>query len=189
MECTGTVREINLDYKTGKMIISLNINEDVRDMIDSILGVDKLRIKLSRYRKKRSLDANAYFHVLVGKIADVLESSKQEVKNDLLSRYGQYEIQNGSLIHLIIRDDINVRMMDEIHLQPTTSVRTMDDGNVYRVYRVIRGSHTYNTKEMSQLIKGTVNEAKELGIETATPQELAVMEKKWGVKFEQHNTS
>ena len=42
------------------------------------------------------------------------------------------------------------------------------------------GSHTYDTKEMSRLIEGTVSEAKELGIDTRTPEEIALMTEEWG---------
>lgn len=46
----------------------------------------------------------------------------------------------------------------------------------------MRGSHTYNTAEMSKLIDGTVSEAKELGIETMTPDQIEEMKQKWGFK-------
>ena len=36
-----------------------------------------------------------------------------------------------------------------------------------------------NTQEMSRLIDGTVSQAKELGIETATPEELERMKNEW----------
>ena len=42
-------------------------------------------------------------------------------------------------------------------------------------YIVIRGSHTYNSKEMSQLINGVVQEAQNLDIETMTPTEIEQM--------------
>lgn len=45
------------------------------------------------------------------------------------------------------------------------------------------GSSTYNTKEMSVLIDSIVCEAKELGIETATPEELERMKREWGIDF------
>jgi hypothetical protein len=45
---------------------------------------------------------------------------------------------------------------------------------------VMRGSHTYDTREMSRLIDGTVEEAKELGIETLTPEQLERMKASWG---------
>ena len=48
-------------------------------------------------------------------------------------------------------------------------------------YKIYRGSHTYDTKEMSVLIDGTVADAKELGIETLPPAELQAMKERWGV--------
>ena len=36
-----------------------------------------------------------------------------------------------------------------------------------------------DSKEMSRLIEGTIDEAKQLGIETATPKEIAEMTAKW----------
>ena len=40
---------------------------------------------------------------------------------------------------------------------------------------------TYDTKEMSVLIDGTVADAKELGIDTITPAELQEMKERWGI--------
>jgi hypothetical protein len=45
----------------------------------------------------------------------------------------------------------------------------------------MRGSHTYDSREMSRLIDGTVSEAKELGIETLSPAELERMKQQWRV--------
>lgn len=188
MEFTGRLSGLDIDYMSGSQKIQIQANEDVREAFDSLKDCEKLSVKIVRYRKKRSLDANAYFHVLVGKIAESVNSSKPAVKNLLLAKYGQYEIQDDSIVHLIIREDIDVSEMEEIHLAATSAVRTLDDGKLYRVYRVIRGSHTYDSYEMSKLIDGTVSEAKELGIETATPEELKAMEEKWKVKFEKRIT-
>ena len=75
------------------------------------------------------------------------------------------------------------------HLQPTASTTTNKAGKLFRINLVMRGSHTYDTKEMSELIKGTVEEAKELGIETATPQEIKEMEERWGLKIEKEKVN
>ena len=48
----------------------------------------KLSIKVVKYRKKRSLDANAYMWVLLSKIAEVIHSNKDDVYIEMLSRYG-----------------------------------------------------------------------------------------------------
>ena len=79
-------------------------------------------------------------------------------------------------------NDIEVYDLEFCHLQPTASTTTNKAGKLFRINLVMRGSHTYDTKEMSELIKGTVAEAKELGIETATPQEIKEMEERWRVR-------
>ena len=104
------------------------------------------------------------------------------MKNTLLQKYGQLAIENDSIVPLIIRDDIDMMEREEIHVRPTDKTRIMDDGKSYRVYLLLRGSHTYNTAEMSSLIDGTVQDAKEQGIETATPDELERMKQQWRVE-------
>lgn len=51
-----------------------------------------------------------------------------------------------------------------------------DDSYIVRCYF---GSSTYNTKEMSDLIHGTVSDAESLGIDTITPEELERMLAIW----------
>ena len=46
---------------------------------------------------------------------------------------------------------------------------------------MMRGSHTYDTKEMSRLIDGAVFEAQALGIETLPPDELERMKQQWNL--------
>lgn len=52
-------------------------------------------------------------------------------------------------------------------------------------YRLMRGSHTYDSREMSELIKGTIQEAEDLGIETLTPRELKQILGKWNPRKEE----
>ena len=98
-----------------------------------------------------------------------------------------YEKINGQLVTIPLDDDIEAYNLEFCHLQPTASTTTNKAGKLFRINLVMRGSHTYDTKEMSELIKGTVAEAKELGIETATPQEIKEMEERWRAKLEKTN--
>ena len=139
----------------------------------------ELRIEVKEYREGRSLNANAYFHVLVDKIAKALKISEVESKNQMLARYGQLD---NYVKTIILDDEIEWQKLTSIHLRPTTHTKVMENGRLYRVYLVIRGSHTYDTAEMGQLIDGTVEEAKALGIETMTPAELERMIKAWDQK-------
>lgn len=182
MDFTGRIVNLMVDYFAKRQTLMIEINEDARNLVDQLKDCEKLTITIKKFRKKRSLDANAYFHVLVGKIADVVGNSKPAVKNMLLSKYGQYAIENDTIVHLIIRDDVDVSEREDIHLATTSNTKVLDDGRLYRVYRLLRGSHTYDTREMSILIDGAVSEAKELGIETMTPDQLEEMKQRWGAK-------
>lgn len=139
--------------------------------------VDKdLDIELKIHREKRSLNANAYFHLLVEKIAGVHKVTHTEIHNQLIADYG---FMDEEITNIILDDAIDWRRIETLHLKPTTATRMMDNGRLYRVYYVMRGSHTYNTAEMSRLIDGTVSEAKELGIETLSENELRRMVELW----------
>lgn len=135
----------------------------------SIKDSDKL-FRIDEHRKKRTLTQNAYYWQLLSQVADALRMSKTELHNRMLADYGQVDTE---LRYIIMRDEIDWKASRTIHLKPTSSVRVMDNGILYRVYLVIRGSSTYNTKEMSVLVDGIIQEAKQQGIETMTPADLA----------------
>ena len=165
------------DYAGNKWLLTFETSE--APTIYDKTKDKELRIEVKEYREGRSLNANAYFHVLVDKIAKALKISEVESKNQMLARYGQLD----SYVKTIILDDeIEWQKLTSIHLRPTTHTKVMENGRLYRVYLVIRGSHTYDTAEMGQLIDGTVEEAKVLGIETMTPAELERMIKAWDQK-------
>lgn len=177
METKGRLVDVSKSILDNRWRLTFDV-ESV-PAVDSISGRD-LRIKACVWREKRSLNANAYFHVLVGKIADVMDLSITEVKNQLIADYGQFEInEDGGCQMIILNDSIEWESVEWLHLRPTQSTKVLDDGKVYRVYRVMRGSHTYDTKEMSRLIDATVEMAKGLGIETLTPQDLERMKLQW----------
>ena len=157
----------------GRFVIQLEVNS--ADLYDSLKD-EVLDVEIKKHREKRSLNANAYFHVLCGKIAEVQKLSHTMVHNQMIADYGQMD---EDIKNIIMDAEIPWEKVQTIHLRPTTATRMMDNGKLYRVYIVMRGSHTYDTKEMSRLIDGTVQEAKQLGIETLTPAELERMMRAW----------
>ena len=174
MEWTGKVTSISRDWKTNKLNITFSLNERVEGELDKIKDCEKLSIKAVKYRRKRSLDANAYMWVLLTKIAEEIHSSKDDVYIEMLSRYGVFThiIVKPSVVDKVKAEWRTVRELGEINVNGTSGVQL----------QCYFGSSTYNTKEMSVLIDGIVSEAKELGIETATPEELERMKKEWGVE-------
>lgn len=174
MECKGRIKDIIRDVVGGKVRLTLELDRKELDGMENLTKSD-LRVKLVQWREKRSLDANAYYWVLLGQLAKVLKLSTTELHNQFLADFGQIEVIDGSVVTVVMRQDIDHRKIATIHLKPTSKIEIRDDGQAYSYYQVMRGSHTYNTAEMSVLIEGLVAEAKAQGIETATPDEIAHM--------------
>lgn len=147
--------------------------------VERLTGKD-LRCELTEWRERRSLNANAYFHVLAQKIAYRAAQSLTEAKNQLVSDYGTLErLESGKVMTITMLDEIDWRKVSGMHLHPTQAVKEMEDGRLYRAYLVMKPTHLLDTKEMAQLIDGTIREAQELGIETLTPAELERMKASW----------
>ena len=153
------------------------------DAVDEIRGMEnkEVTLEVKQVGRKRSLSANAYFHVLVGKIADKLNVSKPRCKNILLGRYGQRWIEADRPVIISVRSDIDMLEFENPHCIPVGHGQVQ--GKDFTHYAVIRGSHEYNTVEMSHLIDGTVQEAKELGIETLPATVLERMMKAWNQSY------
>ena len=183
MECTATLQTLNRDWQSNKLIMTFAINEDVsNESIEEIRQCEKLSLVAKKWRQKRSLDANSYFHVLVGKIADASTISKAKAKNILICKYGQPELlPDGS--PMVYKTNAPVDYMMELESIHSIPIKFSEEkGKEVVFYKLYRGSHTLDSYEMSKLIEGTVADAKELGIETLTPRELAIMYEKWGEK-------
>lgn len=180
MKFTGKIQNIVKDWATGQFHITFTVNEaSAIAEIDKIKDVEKLSIEAKKYREKRSLDANAYYWQLVTQIAEAINSSISFVHNYLLRKYGQVLIIDDKMAFVVLPDtDEASRKADEadtFHVKPTSQVKVGKDGKTYRTYIMLRGSSDCNTYEMSKLIDGCVSEAKYLGIETLTPDELERM--------------
>lgn len=142
------------------------------------------RWEVKEHKEKRSLDSNAYFHVLTDKLRQKMGWSMAKMKNHLITSYGQIEYgEDGKPIYL--KANIPEEKMAELEYLHALPVKY--EGDDVTFYRIYRGSHTYNSQEMSQLIAGTVDECQALGIETATPQELARMAAAWESRYGRKN--
>lgn len=155
------------------VFLTENLPNSINDLADKDLFV-----KAAVYRKRRSLNANAYFHLLNGKLADKLGISKARCKNTLIGRYGQYMMIDGE--PAVLKTNVPPEKMLEnetFHSSPFAQKKENNKNLVY--YYIYRGTHSYDTKEMGILINGTVEECKEQGIDTVPPDELKAMMAAW----------
>lgn len=142
-----------------------------------VFNTPEVEITVGKAKNKRSLNANAYFHVLVSKIADKMRISKPRCKNILLSRYGQYEMHDGDLVYISVLSDIDMMEREDIHCSPV-AYRELN-GKQFTHYAIMKHSHDLDSYEFAKLLDGTIDEANDLGIETITPAEKERMLKEW----------
>ena len=136
----------------------------------------KYQAELKEHRKKRSLDANAYAWVLLGKISAKVGVTKEEVYRHFIKDVGD------NYVIVPIRNDAVEKWTENWQSKGIGWVcdilgESKLDGytNIITYY----GSSTYDSAQMSRLINLIVDECKEQGIETATPQELSLLLEEW----------
>lgn len=81
----------------------------------------------------------------------------------------------GVFVDMTVIDEA-VEMLTK-HFRYVETEPSINDG--YTDARCYIGSSEYDTKQMSDLINGTVNDAKDLGIETLTDDEITEMMELW----------
>lgn len=133
------------------------------------------KMTLSSSVKKRSLDANAYCWVLIDKIAAKTRIPKTEVYRNMIREVG------GNSTLVCVQD----KAVDQLvrgwsnngigWVTDTTPSKLAGCTNVILYY----GSSTFDTEQMSRLIDLVVQDARELGIETLTPDDLERMKVQW----------
>lgn len=128
-------------------------------------------VTVEQIKRRRSLDANAYFHVLCSKIAEKTGLSMDEVKSNMVVNYG------APLYAVTIPSDADISTM-------WAYSRFIGEDNGKAEYWLYKQTHTLNSSEMAKLIKGTIQEAQQLDIATITPRELAELEQKWEARYD-----
>ena len=193
MELTGKIVDMSIDYGSGKPRITLEINEKIAasDKFEKLRKFDKLVVKISKYRKKRSTDANSYFWVLCTQLAEALSDEKTIYTSEDI--YRQTIRESG-----IYRDFPNLSKDQARTLQTawkqqglgwfSEQVDYAQNGeNVF--IRCYYGSSIYNEKQMSRLIDNIIQDCQSVGIETKPPDEIARLKSLWGEDYEKYNAN
>lgn len=147
----------------GDWVLGVTLKtESVRDAMNlcDTQGGD-YEVTIKKYRPNRSLSANAYFHVLCGKLAVELNTDLPEIKKMLVCRYG------------VIEPNTEIRLPRGINpndFYPYTEWIGGDDQTDF--YILYKETHRMDTAEFARLINGTIEECHTLGIETLSDAEL-----------------
>jgi hypothetical protein len=148
--------------------------EKSRDLNDyQLVEVIELVDKLKHKRPKRSLNANNYLWQIIQQIADKIGSTKEEVYKQAIQDKGQFQI-------IPIKDEaVNtfIKCWAKNGLGNICDIKGKSKIEGYTNIICYFGSSTYDNKQFHAFTEYIVNEANELGIETRTPDEIAMMER------------
>ena len=98
-----------------------------------------------------------------------MRMDKEDVYLQMLKSYGQSQM-------ISVLSEIDVSKFLKYYEKAGESIL---NGKNFTHYKVYTGSSEYDTKEMSILIDGIVQECKQLGIETMSPDELKSLKESW----------
>lgn len=178
---------MNATFKKAKIMtedgiwLCLKVNEaaPVRAFVYNMK--DRLYdLVIKEHREKRSLDANAYCWVLIGKLAGKLGISPEDVYRhyipDVAGNYAIVPVKEDRLAH-----------WDRIWCSDHLGRMTKDMGpcrakNMEGYHNVMSyfGSSDYDTKQMARLIDLIIQDCKVQDIETLPPDKLALLKEEWG---------
>lgn len=171
----GRIAGLAFDLNGGQLL-TLALDDDFRQQYDSLQG-KKLDIAIKPYRRRRSLDANAYAWVLIGKIAAAVGMSREQIYREAIRQIG------GVSDIVCVKDEAVDKLRRSWakngigwHTETLPS-KLAGCTNVILYF----GSSVYDTAQMSALIDRLVSDAKELGLETATPEQIENYKNLWEV--------
>lgn len=161
MESKSTLYGISRDFKTNKTILSFLV--DTFSPETDLSG--DLRLTVRRWKERRSLDANGYLWVLLTKMALCLNTSKEEVYEEMLNRYGvPFTDEDGGHVVVGVNKSINLKRAGHW--------KHYKDDEACSYWYLLKGTSEYDTAEMSAFLDRVIDECKEMGIETASPDEI-----------------
>lgn len=144
--------------------------------IDSLDDEKKYKIEIKEHRKKRSLTSNSYAWQLMDKLAVVLCKSKEEIYKSYIKEIG------GNNEMLNVKTAAVERLTREWQRNGLGYVIDVIESydNGFSDVILYYGSHTYNQAQMNRMISLIVQDCKEYGIETESPDELQRLVDMWG---------
>lgn len=145
----------------GKQRVTLEINGDFREIWDKLHQEPVLDVEIKKHREKRSLSANAYFHVLCNKISAETGESEDAVKRRLVVSYGALaRDKDGKPVGLKLPPTVDPSdFYPYVRLYETRQ----ENGKDYSCYFVYKESHKMDSKEFARLVDGAIEEAKGTG--------------------------
>lgn len=138
--------------------------------------IPKYELNIVKTKNKRSLDANSFCWLLIGKLAAVLGKKNTDIYREYIKETSAFEI-------IPVKED-KIEHWERIWGSHGVGWLCEDLGECrntkgYHNIKSYYGSSVYDSKEMSHLIDMIVEDCKAQGIETETPEEIERLKEMW----------
>lgn len=174
MDFTATKINIGQDFNEGTYTVTFYTKKSPINLYKKLQDAKEIDVEAKKHREKRSNDANAYFHVLVNELARHFNISDDEMKIKMNLDYGTIaRFEDGRIKGCKVPVGTNIKEF----YRYAKWYKTDEEGN--DCYIFYKETHTLNTKEMSQLIEGVVQECKDAEIETKPQSEIDSLLRSW----------
>ena len=165
MRFRGIITELDFDFKRTTHYLKIAIESGNIDEANKYIG-RRLAIEIKELEHAKTPSQHRFFWEIVSQMANVLNTTKEEVYQHLLSHY-------GSPVAELKAEKVNDVLGTDLHYIIQKS------GRKYNYYLVIKGISLMTSKEMTAFIEHTLTEAEELGIDTTPPYEWERLKKLW----------
>lgn len=131
-------------------------------LIQYLYEQDKDKVfEIKEYKEKRNNNQNSKYWKLLSELSLILKIGIEELHFQMLKNYSQrYEI--------LVPSETGIRGIEYYEEKSKIS----KNGKEYTVYHVFTPSHELNTSEFAMLMSGLIEECKQVGIDTRSPDEI-----------------
>lgn len=186
----GTLKDLMRGREEGTWVVSFTTHTDFREAFDDLNGKE-LVVEMKKSSKRRSLDANAMAWAIINQIAAKLQEKEPRHGWTATEVYRNAirEVAGACSVHCMPNDQIDQFIEDWESLGTGFQVETFPSQIPGCTNgRFWKGSHMYNTQQMSTLINGLIQDAEALGIPTLTDREAEKLLANWKERYDRKHT-
>jgi hypothetical protein len=168
-------------YGMEKPVLTFEVEantETLFQIFEELKATERLTIKIGKFKKKRSLDANAYCWTLISLLAERLNIPKTDIYRSAIKEIG------GNCDTVCVQDKAVKSLCDGwerngIGWQTDTFPSKIEGCTNVTLYY---GSSTYDSAQMARLINLILEECRQVGIETKSAEEIDSLLGQWGAR-------
>lgn len=167
---------IGRDFREDLYTVTFYTKQSPIKLYEKLQKEEKIDVEAKKHTEQRGLNANAYFHVLINKLGRHFDVSDEDMKIKMNLDYGTIaRFDDGRIKGCKVPKGTD---MKEIYKY---SKWYKEEGG-YDCYIFYKETHTLDTKEMSHLINGVIQECQDVGIETKSKSEIDSLLREWSKK-------